>query len=300
MPRPARVPDELAHAPFRGSVAVQRLLVTRRQLRSAVWRRMFRDVYVLRELPDSAALRAQAAALLVDRRCVVTGRCAAWLHGVDVRLPVDHHRIEASWPSATHPPRRRTGLRPREAPLPAGEVTSVHGVAVTTPVRTAYDLARQPDLVEAVVGVDAMLHAELVSAAELAAFAEAHPRQRRVRQVGAVLAIADPGAESPPESRLRVHVLRHGLPRPRANVDVYDAAGRWLARGDLVWERERVIAEYEGATHKSSIVADVARVRRLEAAGWKVLRCTSVDLHEGREAFLSELAVALATPRLAA
>src|SRR4051794_11302335 len=88
MPIAAAAPPELLTGPFLGADAVARKLVTAAQLRSKCWRRVFRGVYVWHLLPDTLALRAAAAALVLPAGATVSGVCAAWLHGADV-LPPD-------------------------------------------------------------------------------------------------------------------------------------------------------------------------------------------------------------------
>jgi len=51
------------------------------------------------------------------------------------------------------------GLLIREARVPSDERWQIDGAAITSPVRTALDLACRGSLVEAVVAVDALAHA---------------------------------------------------------------------------------------------------------------------------------------------
>jgi hypothetical protein len=60
--------------------------------------------------------------------------------------------------------------------------------------------------------------------------------------------LADGRSRSPRESRLRLEMLRRGLPRPELNLDIIDA-GCWLGCGDFVWPAYRVVADYDGAHH---------------------------------------------------
>ena len=57
------------------------------------------------------------------------------------------------------------------------------------------------------------------------------------------------GARSPMESLTRLMFVRAGFLEPSLNTSVLDADGGWLLTGDLVWEKKRVVAEYQGATH---------------------------------------------------
>jgi hypothetical protein len=57
------------------------------------------------------------------------------------------------------------------------------------------------------------------------------------------------GAESRPETILRLVMVRAGLPEPELNVDIFSASGRFLERGDTLFRAFRVIAEYDGEQH---------------------------------------------------
>lgn len=56
--------------------------------------------------------------------------------------------------------------------------------------------------------------------------------------------------------------------------------GRWLARVDLAWPDARVVVEYDGEHHveDGQIARDDARLARLTAAGWWVIRLAAPDL----------------------
>ncbi|WP_158550708.1 endonuclease domain-containing protein [Geodermatophilus sp. TF02-6] len=99
-------------------------------------------------------------------------------------------------------------------------------------------------------------------------------------RVRTAVPLVDPRAESAPESRVRVALALAGLtPVPQYEVRV---AGEFLARVDLAFPEACVAVEYEGAHHFSDtqIVRDDARIRRLEAAGWRVIRLSAADLRD--------------------
>lgn len=84
-----------------------------------------------------------------------------------------------------------------------------------------------------------------------------------------------PGAESRPETLLRLAIIESGLPEPEVNVDLRDAHGRFLGRADLVYRQWRVIVEYDGDQHRTStwqFDRDVARLEGFARAGWTVVR----------------------------
>jgi very-short-patch-repair endonuclease len=85
-----------------------------------------------------------------------------------------------------------------------------------------------------------------------------------------------------------------GLPAPIPQFDVV-ADGVWLARVDLAWPDARVIVEYEGEYHFDGlqIARDDVRLRRLVAAGWRVIRVAAHDLRD-MDAVVSRIAAELA------
>jgi very-short-patch-repair endonuclease len=93
-----------------------------------------------------------------------------------------------------------------------------------------------------------------------------------------VVGFAEPAAESPMESRLRMLLVLGGLPRPQAQVSIHDAKGLFLGRLDLFYPSHRLALEYDGSTHRTSLVEDNRRQNRLVAAGIRLLRFTASDV----------------------
>ena len=51
------------------------------------------------------------------------------------------------------------------------------------------------------------------------------------------------------ETRARLMFVDAGFPEPEVNAPLTDAAGEWIAEGDLVWHRQRLVGEYQGEQH---------------------------------------------------
>lgn len=64
--------------------------------------------------------------------------------------------------------------------------------------------------------------------------------------------MADAGAESPPETRLRLLFINAGLPRLTTQFVVYNESGQYVRRIDMCWEQFKVGAEYDGEQHLTS------------------------------------------------
>lgn len=99
--------------------------------------------------------------------------------------------------------------------IAADELTELDGLVTTTQLRTARDLARRLDLVEAVVAVDRIAIKAGFAPNLLRYTALRYPRARGNAQLATVLAHADARSGSPPESRLRMVIVLAGLRRRR-------------------------------------------------------------------------------------
>jgi hypothetical protein len=160
-------------------------------------------------------------------------------------------------------------------------------------MRTTFDLARTSPLGEAIVAVDMALHHSLVRSEDLREFIAAHPTSKGVRQARRVLDLADPRAESPMESRLRILLVLAGLPRPAAQAELTDGRGHFLGRVDLYYPAHRLALEYDGDVHRAALVSDHRRQNRLLAAGYRLLRFTAADVYGRPEAVVGQVRVAL-------
>jgi len=188
---------------------------------------------------------------------------------------------------------RRPGIRATAAYLEPGDVVELNGVPVTSPARTAFDLARQRDLIERVVGVDAMLNRGGCQPEELAAYIVDRPAWRGIRWAREALTHAEPRAESPMESRQRMRLVLAGLPRPEAQFVLFDRDGRFVARLDHAYEKWKVSPEYDGAPHDERWRRDNERQELIRAEGWWHRRYTSVSIEQGWDRMIAEVARAL-------
>jgi hypothetical protein len=104
------------------------------------------------------------------------------------------------------------------------------------------------------------------------------------------------GAESRPETLLRLAMTDAGLPEPEINVDVTDAAGRFIGRGDLVYRQWKVLVEYDGDQHRvdtRQFDRDVQRLEAFAAAGWTVVRVVGRSFFRERDACIARVRRAL-------
>ena len=298
MTRPPERPDALRGRFFLARQVVEAGLLTRKQLRSRAWRRLFQGVYVDAEVPVTHGLRcAAAAAYPMPPDAVIAGRSAAVVHGVglaDAWDPVEAlvRRHEYAVP--------HDGVTVHRGVLATGEECRRRGLSVTNPVRTCWDLARWLDVVEAVVLVDRMLGKGRVTPEQLTTYLRKRQEEgeRGWRRFARVVALADGRAASPMESRLRVRLALAGLPPPQVQYVIRDAQGHSVARVDLAYAKSRVAVEYDGVWHVGSadqMDHDRQRLNRIAIAKWTVVHATSKRLHDDFDGLVAEIRKALSS-----
>ena len=278
------LPPELTRGPFTVTEA-RRAGLKRWHLEGASWRRIGAGVYVWAALAMTPVLRLEAARFRVPPSAAFSGMTAAWLHGLDVS-PCDP--IEVIVPAAGQG--WESGhVVVRRAALDDGEVVMRRGFRTTSLHRTLSDLSRKLSVVEAVVITDLALHAGLISHAELIGWIEVRARQKGVAALRRVLEFAEAGTESPMETRLRMLLVLNGLPRPEVQVTVRDESGCFLGRPDLYYREHRLGLEYDGETHRMSLVEDNRRQNRLLTAGVRLLRFTGADVLRRPDSVLAQV-----------
>lgn len=186
------------------------------------------------------------------------------------------------------------GLEVHTGDLAPDDVRDLRGVRVTTPARICWDVSQWLDTVEAVVVIDTLVRSRLVTVAALEAFAMARKGTRGWRRVLGAAALADAGAESPQETRLRVRLVLDGVPRPVTQY-VIQRHGAFIARVDLAWPEHKVAVEYDGMWHAAGdqIHRDRQRLNRVLGADWVVLHVTVQRLRDDFDGFAAELKAAL-------
>ncbi|MFC7550215.1 hypothetical protein [Plantactinospora sp. GCM10030261] len=284
-PRPA----PLAWQVFRGSDAVRRGLLTEHQLRGSAWIRLRRDVYADARLDRDHALACRAVAYQLPAGAAIAGPSAAHLYGV-VHAADFTDEVHVVAPRLTGL-RTQPGLRVHttdSAPMPTGQPPR------TGPARAAWETAAWLPPVRAVAIIDTLLGSGLTSPTELSTLAAAYAARPGGRRAQRAFALADPAAQSPPESHLRVRLMQAGLPRPAVQHPVRVASGV-LLHPDLAWPGFRVAIEYDGQWHDDAeqFHRDRRRLNLLAGQGWLVLHVTSRRLYREFPALLREVRDAL-------
>ena len=268
-PWPTSLPDV-----FLGSAAVATGVLTRGQLRNrSMVVPVLKDVYRPAHVAHTHLLTCRAAVLVAPGAARLTGASLATVLGVPLLRAEDRVTMVVPRRAAA----RIEGVDLREAVRgPMGDRVR-YGMAVVRAERMAFDLAVRQPLETAVARLDAVAHAGLVDLDALRTWlVERH--DDHVVAVRRAAVLADPRAQSHPESVVRVRLLAIGLP-VTPQVVVRDARG-FAGRVDLAIEHLRLAVEYDGRWHRdvAQFSADRARLNRLREAGWTVVHVTAETL----------------------
>jgi hypothetical protein len=276
---PGRMPIHFPPKPFTTAHA-EAMGISRKRLMHAAaegtLRRVLRGVYVPPDLPDTIALRAACTSLVVPTGSVVRDRTAAWIHGVDVLTHTEHEVLP---PVETCVPRFRTpsdrsGVDGGTRDLAPGDVMSVHGLLVTTPLRTALDLGCNLRRRDALAALDQFMAVHGLTQEQMGRSAVRYFRRRGVVQLRRLIPLADGRAESPRESWTRLEIIDAGLPVPALQHWI-EIDGVPTYRLDHAYPRHRVAVEYDGEDFHDRTDEqrkhDHERRAWLRADGWTVI-----------------------------
>lgn len=235
--------------------------------------RLHRGIYTPLGSELSATDRIRAAAMRAGEGAVVAGLSAAILHGTT--FVDEDHDVELIRGLGGQGRMRGSVRVIRTDQLGPGDIETIDGITVTSPVRTAYDLGRRrPDWM-ALARLDDLVRATGLSLTELWSYTRAHPRTHGVPQMRELIQYIDPAAESPGESWLRLVMIRNHLPRPDSQIVLNDTDGRLIARFDLGYRRYKIGIDYDGVefhTSDEQRAHDARRDRAARERGWEAIR----------------------------
>lgn len=230
---------------------------------------------------------------------------AARLWGAPLREPyTPNERLHVSTLTPQQPPRTR-GVVGHELPAGAAAPTLRFGFPVADAASTWLQLATVlPPAELVVVGDHLVLDPYLLDPRDprpfttIAALGErvAGYRGRGKRTAVQALARVRMGAESRPETLLRLILIDAALPEPLLNQNLKDAAGHFLGRGDLVYPEWRVLVEYDGDQHRSSTAQydrDLTRLDGIRRAGWVVISVRKYGLFSRPDVTIAKVRTAL-------
>lgn len=261
-------------------------------------RTVLRGVFVVSTRGDSLELRASALIKAVPPHQVITDRTAAWLHGVDAHTYGEHDDVPRVETCALRgkAPTTIDAADGRTRDLLSADVMTVHGVRVTTPLRTALDLGCCLRRREAFAAMCAMAREHHLTPEELARALPRYRRRRGVVQLRGLVPLVDTRFESQREAWCFLAVADAGLALPEPQVWV-EIDGVPTYRLDLAYKRRRVCLEYDGHdAHSSDEQRAYDRARRewLRAHGWTIIIvCEGGFTGEALDQWIGELRAAL-------
>lgn len=151
------------------------------------------------------------------------------------------------------------------------------GMSLTTPARTAIDLARNLSAdVRAVAAMDSMCRTGRATPDAIAETAFGMAGNTGVRRVVELLPLVDPLSESPKETELRLQMAGSDLPQFESQVEIRGEYGALVSRLDLGNRQWKVGLQYDGEAHlkRERRDQDSMTTMRLASLGWDVLRVT--------------------------
>ena len=302
MKPPQPLPAPLRSAPFTIQEAVD-AGVSRRRLKHRSLQVPSRGIRLPSEHPAELRLLARPLAL-VTQFSAASHATAFLIWDFPGFLPgADAPGIHISRPDTMAIPRRR-GVIGHVGQFFADEITAIDGVLVTTRARTWLDCARKMSIDELTVVADHLLRhprpalegrtEPYATPGQLADMLDRHKGTPGIRKARLALEDARIGADSAPETRLRLALCRAGLPEPELNV------GRVLRSGvvrhpDLSYPEQRVAVEYEGAGHSDAaqVIRDIAREEDFSRAGWILVRISKLHMEDDARAAVAKVRAAL-------
>lgn len=258
-------------------IGLSRNQVTAR-VRKGIYVRVCYGVVALADAPATLAPRAMRGVMIAGTGTAAGYWTAAELHGLQAPRDRQIHVVARS------DRRRRPSAElyvHRTRFLPPSHITTVDAVPTTTVARTVADCAANIDRWSALRMLDSC-------SASKSTWHQIHRVTLQLSNGRAgIRAIADATAPDGANrfrsflERLAWEALRaSGLPDGRWNVPISDSSG-FVREVDLVFADARLIVEFDGLRFHNSHTAvqrDRATDRRLQAAGWIVLRFTWDDV----------------------
>lgn len=142
--------------------------------------------------------------------------------------------------------RFEAGVRHHLGAITAEETTQVEQRWVTTPLRTALDVATLTGAERGLVVVDWFLQQRSFTESDLVAAYAPRRMWPGTLSLELVTKLARTGSESPGETRVRFLCWQMGLPQPELQYLVFDKDGVLVARVDLAWPELGIYVEFDG------------------------------------------------------
>lgn len=179
--------------------------------------------------------------------------------------------------------RRRKGSGVRGHFIPSRvRVVSIDGLPVASAVDSWCQLSTVLTLDELVMLGDSLVRRQAPAATmiELERAVIEHAGRPGARALREAFTLVRPRTDSPKETELRLLIVRGGLPEPEVNVRLLNRYGAFMALGDLVYRRYRILIEYDGGGHRGEkqYHRDIDRLDEPMEEQWRVIRVNKTHL----------------------
>lgn len=209
------------------------------------------------------------------------------------------HTIHLSKPHEL-PRVRRAGVTGHRVRLIPGELTDVDGIPVTAPPRTWLDLAAVLPLNYLIAMGDQLIRQprpSLELRSEPYAYKDGlrllirqHPNMKGVEKARLALDEMRVGADSFPETFLRLALLDARLPEPELQLRLDPEDPRSPA-ADMGYRRYGIAMQYDGVHHltREQQTRDNRRDEAFRSAGWAYFKVNADDLAEGFDSVITRI-----------
>jgi hypothetical protein len=251
---------------------------------------------------EALRIRCRAALLTVSQGAVISSVTAARVWPLPMPLAAPGEPLHISAFAPDHAPRRKGVVGHQITDQDVGTVYRF-GIAMTDPASLFCHLGAVLSVPNLVAVGDALILRPRYNPGDRP-YSTVEELTERVhwyrgpgkRRAKLALDLVRPGAESRPETLVRLELVAAGLPEPRLNVEIFDHNGRFLGRGDIVYEEFLTIVEYDGDHHRTDpdqYDRDLIRLDDLAAAGWRVIRIAKGTFFRDRDGIIRRVRDAL-------
>lgn len=263
--------------------------LSRTQLRSENFRKIFHGMYIDARIPDTLVVRSRATLRVAPEGGVLSHWTAARLWG---GIVPENANIHVSFMRDVR--LRIDGIKPHRFRHRL-HIVKRHGLPVTGPEQTLVHLARFLNLLDLVALGDSLVRKEVTTPEALLAYAQGWEGQCRREAVAAARLVRE-RVDSVTETKLRFLFVLAGLPEPEVDIRIHDADGTIIFRIDLGYRAAKLAFEYDGRWHDEGDQPAKDEWRRNHLSveeGWRFEIFVAKDVFETPEATIERAAAAL-------
>lgn len=231
-------------------------------------------------MSSSAPISIQSLAAAYAQRMPAAQFFSHWTAAVLLGLRVPEwlvlSRLDVALPAPDRAPRLR-GVRGHTL-LPDVRVVDVSGgLRVSSAIDTWCQLAAELPLDDLIAMGDGLLRRNnpMATMAELELAVLGWGHRPGAPNLRTALPQLRARTDSARETRLRLVIMRAGLPEPMVNFEIRNRFGAFIGFADLAYPQFRILIEYDGGQHRESEAQfnrDVERLDEFMEEKWRVIR----------------------------